>query len=204
MNGHSAADQVTFGYPVVLDLHGVRVLVVGAGPVAVRKISGLVIAGADVRVVAPEIDEQLDTAPLRTQIGDLRRRHYETGDLEGVRLVVTATGIEEVDAAVAADARARGIWVNAADQPADCDLILPAIARQGSISVAVSTDGKSPALAANLRDRIASLLTPELAALADDLAAERTAIKAAGGSTEDHDWSARIAAVLDRPSSVSG
>jgi siroheme synthase-like protein len=203
MNGHSAANPVRFGYPVVLDLHGVRVLVVGAGPVAVRKITGLVAAGADVRVVAPEIAEQLDAPPLRTQIGELRRRAYEPGDVDGVRLVVTATGIAAVDAAVSADARARGIWVNAADQPADCDLILPAIARQGSISVAVSTDGKSPALAANLRDRIASLLTPELAALADDLAAERTAIRAAGGSTEDRDWSARIDAVLDRPSTAS-
>jgi precorrin-2 dehydrogenase / sirohydrochlorin ferrochelatase len=194
---------VTFGYPVVLDLHGVRVLVVGAGPVAVRKITGLVAAGADVRVVAPEIDEQLDAPPMRAQIGELRRRDYETDDLVGVRLVVTATGIAAVDATVAADARARGIWVNAADQPADCDFILPAIARQGAISVAVSTDGRSPALAANLRDRIASLLTPELATLADDLGTERTAIKAAGGSTEDRDWSARIDAALDRPSTAS-
>ena len=103
---------------------------------------------------------------------------------------------------MAADARARGIWVNAADQPADCDFILPAIARQGSVSVAVSTDGKSPALAASLRDRIASLLTPDVATLADDLAAERAAIKAAGGSTEGHDWAARIDVVLDRPSTA--
>jgi siroheme synthase-like protein len=206
---------VTFGYPVVLDLHGVRVLVVGAGPVAVRKIAGLVAAGADVLVVAPEIDEQIDeqlagpteghgVGELRPgRIGELRRRVYETSDLDGVRLVVTATGVEAVDAAVAADARARGIWVNAADQPADCDFMLPAIARQGSVSVAVSTDGKSPALAAGLRDRIASLLTPEVGALAVDLAAERAAIKAAGGSTEDHDWSARIDAALGGSSTPS-
>jgi precorrin-2 dehydrogenase/sirohydrochlorin ferrochelatase len=194
--------QVTFGYPVVLDLHGVRVLVVGAGPIAARKIAGLVAAGADVRVVAPAIDEQVDAPPLRTQIGEVHRRSYAPSDLAGVRLVVTATGIASVDAAVAADARALGIWVNAADQPADCDFILPAIARQGSISVAVSTDGKSPALAANLRDRIAVMLTPELGALADDLAVERTAIKAAGGSTERREWSARIDAVLDRRSTA--
>ena len=184
---------VTFGYPVVLDLHGVPVLVVGAGPVAVRKIAGLVAAGADVRVVAPEIDEQLD----RQGVVEVRERVYEPDDLDGVRLVVTATGVEAVDAAVAADARARGIWVNAADQPADCDFILPAIARQGPVSVAVSTDGKSPALAARLRDRIASLLTPALATLAEDLAAERSAIRSAGGSTEDREWSARIDAALD-------
>ena len=190
--GLVSSDAVTFGYPVVLDLHGVPVLVVGAGGVAVRKIAGLVAAGAHVRVVAPEIDVRLDAARIR----EIRRRPYEAVDLDGVRLVVTATGVAAVDAAVAADARARSIWVNAADQPEDCDLILPAIARQGPISVAVSTDGRSPALAARLRDRIASLLTPELATLAEDLAAERSAIKASGGSTEERDWSARIDAVL--------
>jgi siroheme synthase-like protein len=203
-----SADPVTFGYPIVLDLHGVPVLVVGAGPVAVRKIAGLVAAGADVRVVAPEIDAQLEEHPLRDDvdelrpggIAELRRRAYEIGDLDGVRLVVTATGVEAVDAAVAADARSRGIWVNAADQPADCDFILPAVARQGPVSVAVSTDGKSPALAARLRDRIGSLLTPALATLAEELAAERSAIKAAGGSTENRDWSERIDAVLGGPS----
>ena len=92
--------------------------------------------------------------------------------------------------------------MNAADQPADCDFILPAIARRGSVSVAVSTDGKSPALAAHLRDRIASLLTPELAALAEDLAAERSLIKSAGGSTEGRDWAARIDTVLGRDSTA--
>ena len=187
------AHALKFGYPVVLDLHGVPVLVVGAGPVAVRKIAGLVAAGADVRVVAPHVDERLD----RDGIADLRARAYESGDLDGMRLVVTATGVEAVDAAVAADARAIGIWVNAADLPAECGFILPAIARQGPVSVAVSTDGTSPALAVRLRDRIATLLTPELATLADDLAAERSAIKTSGGSTEDHDWSARIDAALD-------
>jgi siroheme synthase-like protein len=195
-----SAATVTFGYPVVLDLHGVAVLVVGGGPVAARKIAGLVAAGAAVRVVAPEIDEQIEELTgelLPGRIGELSRRPYEPDDLEGMRLVVTATGVTAIDAAVAADARARGIWVNAADQPTDCDFILPAIARQGSVSVAVSTDGRSPALAARLRDRLASLLTPAVGALAETLAAERSAIKAAGGSTEGIDWSASIDAALD-------
>ena len=112
-----------------------------------------------------------------------------------MRLVVTATGDAAVDATVAADATAAGIWVNAADQPADCSFILPAIARNGPLAIAVSTGGASPALARRLRDRAGELLTDDVVALAADLAAQRAAVRAAGGSTEDVDWSAALDAV---------
>lgn len=179
---------VRFRYPVTLDLTDVLVLVVGGGPIGARKVAGLVAAGARVRLVAEHVSDELDTEPVH----DLRRRRYRASDLDDVRLVVTATGDTSVDAAVAADATERGIWVNAADQPDDCGFILPAIARAGPISVAVSTDGASPALAGYLRDRCAELLTDRVVALAEELAAERAAIQAAGGSTEDHDWRTRI------------
>ncbi len=97
---------------------------------------------------------------------------------------------------IATQARQRGIWTNAADQPVDCDFILPAIATAGRVTAAISTDGASPALAKALRDRCAQLLTDEVAALADELAAQRAAVKARGESTEDIDWSPRIDAVL--------
>jgi siroheme synthase-like protein len=115
-----------------------------------------------------------------------------------VRLVVTATGTP-VDAEVAAAASAAGVWVNAADRPDDCSFILPAVAPRGPLSIAVSTDGASPALAQRLRDRAAELLTDDVVALADRLAAERAAIKAGGGSTEDRDWSAELDAALGPP-----
>ena len=182
----------SFDYPVWLDLHDVPVLVVGAGPVAARKVEGLVAAGAAVRVVATSVAPALD----RATVAELHERRYEPGDLEGVRLVVTATGDAEVDATVAADATAAGIWVNAADQPADCSFILPAIARNGPLSIAVSTGGSSPALARRLRDRASALLTDDVVALAGDLAARRAAVRAGGGSTEDVDWSALIDPVL--------
>jgi precorrin-2 dehydrogenase / sirohydrochlorin ferrochelatase len=181
-----------FRYPVSLDLTGVTVLVVGAGRIAARKVDGLAAAGALVRVVAPEVSDELD----RAAVADLRRRRYEPADLEGVRLVVTATGDATVDGRVAADATAIGIWVNAADQPADCTFILPAIARHGPVSIAVSTDGASPALARRLRDRAGALLTDEVVALAADLAARRAEVRAAGGSTEDVDWSTLIDAIV--------
>lgn len=185
----------TFAYPVFLDLHGVPVLVVGAGTVAARKVAGLAAAGAVVRVVAPEVAPQLE----RDDVAELHTRPYQPGDLDGVRLVVTATGHADVDAAVAADATAAGIWVNAADQPSDCTFILPAVARHGPLSVAVSTDGASPALARRLRDRAAELLTDDAVALADDLAVRRAAVRATGGSTEDVDWSDLIDPVVPPP-----
>jgi precorrin-2 dehydrogenase / sirohydrochlorin ferrochelatase len=186
------SDAPTFAYPVVLDLHDVPVLVVGAGPVGARKVEGLAAAGARVRLVASVVSDTLD----RSLVDELVERPYQQADLDGVRLVVTATGDRVVDARVADDARRAGIWVNAADQPADCDLILPAIARAGRLSIAVSTDGASPALARWLRDRCAELLTPDVLAAADVLAAERAAVQASGQSTETVDWHSRLRSLL--------
>ena len=191
---------MAFGYPVVLDLTDVPVLVVGAGPIGARKVAGLAAAGAAVRVVAAHASDALD----RTLVAELRLRAYRADDLDGVRLVVTATGDPAVDAEVAADARRAGLWVNAADQPADCTFILPAVARNGPVSVAVSTDGTSPALARRLRDHAAALLDDTVVALALELAERRREVRNAGGSTEDVDWSSLIDPVLPPPGRGTG
>jgi precorrin-2 dehydrogenase/sirohydrochlorin ferrochelatase len=184
---------MAFGYPVYLDVHDVVVLVVGAGRVGARKAAALADAGAVVRVVAPDVDPELGAAA----VGSIARRAYEPSDLEGVRLVITATGIADVDSTVAADATARGIWVNAADRPVDCTFILPAVARRGDISVAVSTDGTSPAIASWLRDRIGDeILTDDVLAVAEKIATRRREVQTAGGSTEDVDWRAEIDRLL--------
>ncbi len=178
-------------YPVSLDLHGRSVLVVGAGRVALRKVSGLVAAGAKVTVVAPETDPGVD-ALAEAEVIAVERRAYRTGEADAYRLVVTATGVPDVDAQVAADADDAGVWVNAADDPANCSFILPAIHRDGPVSIAVSSSGTSPALASWLRDRTDGLIdellgdaTGEVAAL---LAAARAQVKATGRSTETIDW----------------
>ena len=90
---------------------------------------------------------------------------------------------------------------DAADRPEDCSFILPAVARNGPVSIAVSTDGASPALAQRLRDEAGALLTGDVAALADRLAAQRGTIRQLGGSTEQRDWSGEIDAVLGPPTS---
>lgn len=183
-----------FAYPVSLDLHGASVLLVGGGRVAARKARGLLAAGARVTVVAPDVCEELRSQP----VAEVLERPFEPDDVVGRRLVLTATDVPEVERAVAAAARRHNVWVNAADRPDECDFILPAIARAGRVSAAVSTDGASPALAIWLRDRVASMLDDGVADAAEELARRRARIKASGASTEDIDWLPQIDEILGR------
>lgn len=187
------AAAMAFDYPVFLDLRDVPVLVVGGGAVATRKAAGLAAAGAQVTVVAPQISDEV--AALAAHV---HQREYRPGDCGGFRLVFTATDNPSVNAAVAAEATAGGVWVNSADDPANCSFSLPAIARSGPVIVAVGTGGASPALASHLRDRIAAdHLGPHVGRAAADLAHQREEIRAAGGSTEDVDWTDRVRRALE-------
>lgn len=156
-------------YPIFVEMSGRPVLLVGGGHVALEKIGKLVDAGARVTVVSPEV-----IAPVRAYIerGDAtwEPRPYARGDVDGYEMVMIATDDGEVNAAVAEEARASGIWVNAADDVANCDFILPALAQRGTIAIAASTGGSSPALARWLRERLAEFLNDEVVALGDLLA----------------------------------
>jgi precorrin-2 dehydrogenase / sirohydrochlorin ferrochelatase len=155
-------------YMVCLDLEGRSCLVVGAGPIGLEKASGLAECGARVTVVAPHA-----VAGLAALDVEWLAREYQPGDLEGRFLVVAATSNEELNRRVFADAEARGLLCNVADVPELCSFILPAVHREGPIAVAVSTGGASPALAQVLRDRIAGLVGPEEARVAERLRALR-------------------------------
>lgn len=183
---------MAFDYPIMLDLTDVPVLVVGGGRVAQRKVEGLLRARADVTVVAPRIDDGVRALPVR-----LVERTYEPSDLDHVRLVITATDEAAVNAAVSADATRRGIWVNSADDPANCTFTLPAVARDGEVTVAVATGGASPALASHLRGEIEAWLG-EIGAgdAALTLGQQRNEMHANGDSTESIDWSDRVRAAL--------
>ena len=111
--------------------------------------------------------------------------------------MITATDDAAVNARVAADARGAQVWANSADDPQNCSFILPAVARRGLVTVAVSTGGASPALAGHVRSQIAEqVLTAEVEAAAVELARQRAEIHAAGGSTELVEWSGRVRAAL--------
>ena len=170
-------------YPVNLVVAGRRCVVVGGGAVAARKVAGLLAAGADVTVVAPDVDAGLATSGARVQ-----RRRYHSGDLDGAWLVIAAADDPEVNAEVHADGEAARVWVNAADAPEACSFTLPAVVRQGPVMVTISTSGHSPALAAWLKGHVADRLGPEFAVLAGLLSAARDQLKAAGRSTDEVDW----------------
>jgi len=126
----------------------------------------------------------------------LERRRYRSGEAAGYRLVVSATGIADVDGAVAADAEAAGVWVNSADDAERCTFLLPSVHRDGSVSIAVSTGGASPALATWLRRRVADDLGPGLGILAALLEEARQRVHAEGRSTEAIDWPALLDGAL--------
>jgi siroheme synthase-like protein len=164
-------------YPIFVEMNGRRVLLVGGGHVALEKIGKLVNAGAEVTVVAPEL-----IAPVREYIdagqATWQPRRYERGDVAGFEVVMIATDDGEVNAMVAAEARAAGIWVNAADDVDNCDFILPSLVQRGTIAIAASTGGTSPALARWLRERLEEFLTDEVVALGDLLADVRKLARA--------------------------
>ena len=178
-------------YPANLVLQGRRVLVVGAGAIAARKVEGLLACGADVVVVAPVVGEAIAALAAAGAV-NLCRRTYRADDLDAVWLVVTATDDRAVNRAVFSDGEARRIWVNAADDPASCSFTLPSVVRQGPIMVTVATGGHSPALATWLGRHVAGELGPEYAQLALLLAEARAALQAEGRSTEGLNWLSAI------------
>jgi precorrin-2 dehydrogenase/sirohydrochlorin ferrochelatase len=170
-------------YPVNLVLDGRRCLVVGGGKVALRKVEGLLACGGRVTVVAPRVDDALRSLPVTVE-----QRPWRPADLDGMWLVIAATDDPAVNRAVYDAGQRAGVWVNGADDPANCSFTLPSVVRRGDLQVTVSTGGRSPALATWLRRRLEGEIGPEYAVLLDLLATERDGLKAAGVSTEGLDW----------------
>ena len=152
-------------YPVFLDLSGRRCVVVGGGQVALRKVEALLGHGARVEVVSPALASELDDLAQSGQIRVLRRR-YQAGDLKGAFLAIAATDDRETNLQVVKEARDSAVLVNVADDPERSDFIVPSYMRRGDVTVAVSTGGKSPALARKMRTRLERELGDEYASLA--------------------------------------
>jgi precorrin-2 dehydrogenase/sirohydrochlorin ferrochelatase len=161
-------------YPVTLAVAGRRCVVVGGGRVATRKVTALLEAGAAVHVVSPALSDAIEALAAAGRI-TVERRGYQPGDLRGAFLAIAATDARAVNAAVAAEARAERVLVTVCDDPAASDVGGAAVIRRGALTVAVSTEGESPALAQLVREELAAFLTPEYATLLELAAAERRA-----------------------------
>jgi precorrin-2 dehydrogenase/sirohydrochlorin ferrochelatase len=161
-------DENVVLYPIFLDLSGRRCVVVGSGEVADRKTRRLLQARTEVVVISPEVRPELGSV-----VAEVHRRPYEAGDLEGAYLAFAATDARDVNAAVAEEAKKRGIPVNVADRPSEGDFVLPSVLRRGGLQVAVSTGGASPTLARRIKGELEEAFGPEWAGIVEELRVAR-------------------------------
>lgn len=190
----SQAAKAAQQYPINLELTGRPCLVVGAGNVAVRKIQGLVDAGAAITVVAPAIDPRIEAIADRQRAAldplEIRivRRRYWKHDLRGQWLVITCTDDADVNRQVYLDAEAARVWGNSADDPDHCAFTLPSVARSGDLQLTASTRGRSPALSMWLRRRFETDYDSRWSALLDLLADVRHEVRSELGTSEVPGW----------------
>ncbi len=175
--------------PLFLNLAGRQVVLVGGGRLATLKLSQLLASGALVRVVSPEISEEIVEAESRVATRSDRpvspegnrlhlvRRGFEATDLDGAWLVVTAA-TPEVNRQVAEAAEARRLFVNAVDDPVHASAFLSGIVRRGGVTLAISTEGHAPALTALLREGLDAVLPSDLETWMDHARRERAAWRA--------------------------
>ncbi|HZN52886.1 MAG TPA: bifunctional precorrin-2 dehydrogenase/sirohydrochlorin ferrochelatase [Methylomirabilota bacterium] len=147
-------------FPAFLDLRGRRCLVVGGGEIGERKTHALLDCGARVTIVSPSVTTRLAALAASGRLVH-RARPFRRSDPRGCALAVAATGDPRVDRVVAAAARRWRALVNVVDRPQHCDFIVPAVLRRGELQIAVSTGGRSPAIAREIRRRLERFFGPE-------------------------------------------
>jgi precorrin-2 dehydrogenase/sirohydrochlorin ferrochelatase len=168
-------------YPVMVQLEGRRVTVVGAGEVGLRKAGDLLSCGAQVRVIAPSVHAGF--AGLAEDYGDqleILQREYRAGDIIGSLLVFSATDDETVNRTVFVEARERSILMNAVDDPPNCSFIVPSSYRKGDLTLCISTGGASPAMAARLQRELQGHIPKDIDSMLEALNEARQLLK---GST---------------------
>jgi len=168
-------------FPMFVKLDGRRVVVVGGGEIATSKMDGLLQAGANIVVVSPALNAQL-TALARENRIVWREKEFSPGDLQEALLVIAATSVPSVNDAVYRAANARGILCNAVDDIENCHFYYGAVVQRGDLQIAISTNGKSPALAQRLRKELEVQFGTEYENWLEWLGAARDALRASGAS----------------------
>lgn len=172
-------------YPVNLKIAGRLCLVVGGGPVAVRKVEDLLIGGGTVRVVSPEAVPSLRQLAGSGRV-EWRQRPYRSGDLDGAFLAIAATNRPEVQRQVTKDAAAARVLLNSTDDPLACDFQVPSRLMRGDLLITISTGGASPAFSRRIRERLEAEFGWEYGVIVDLLGRLRTLVVGDGGEAADH------------------
>ena len=162
-------------FPFFIELTGKRGLIVGGGPVALRKAETLLPYGPALTAVSPQFVPGFQELSGLT----LLRQPFSEEALEGAYFAVAASGDRALNRRVSALCRARGILVNAADDRENCTFLFPALVREGSFSAGISTGGSSPSAAVWVRERLEELLPRDLGPLLEELEGLRPRVKAA-------------------------
>ncbi len=155
-------------YPIMLDINKKPTTVIGGGKVAERKVISLLEHGAKVTVISPQCTKTIENLWVENRI-QLMKRNYQTGDLVGSFLVYVATDDVNVSEGCHREAKENNIMINVVDVPYLCDFIVPAIHRQGSLTIAVSTDGKSPMFSRKIREELQQQYGKEYIVMIDTL-----------------------------------
>jgi siroheme synthase-like protein len=169
---------LTAMFPIFLKLEQRPCLVVGAGTIAVPKIASLLQAGGAVTVVAPEAQAAIAEQAAAGRLTWIQRE-FLPADMDGMFLVVAATDAQAVNHAVAEAARDRKVLCNSVDDPPDCDFFYPSVVRRGDLQIAISTAGKSPALAQRLREEVDAMVPDDTGTWLDALGETRLKMLAA-------------------------
>jgi precorrin-2 dehydrogenase/sirohydrochlorin ferrochelatase len=163
-------------YPIYIDIEDRSVVIIGGGEVCARKVETMLRYGARVTVVSPEATEEIERWAREGAVTFVRKR-YEASDLDGANIVIASTDDQKTNETIAADCRSRRIPVNVVDVTPLCEFIVPAIIEKGSVQIAVSTGGKSPALARTLKEDLQRTIGPEYAEVNDVLGTLREGAK---------------------------
>ena len=174
-------------YPVYLDVKERCCVIVGGGPIAEGKIAALLECGAQIRMISPEVTDEVqdmaDTGALR-----LEKREYRDGDLEGAFIAIAATDDTSLSRRIAKEAGERNVPLNVADVTHLCTFIAPAVVRRGEVTAAISTGGLSPALARKLRVELQASPALDYADMAPMLSEVRLELRQEGTAVDADHW----------------
>ena len=178
-------------YPASLNINGRKCLVVGGGQIALRKVLSLLEHGAVVEVISPTLCPELEDMARKNEVRAVTRE-YRPDDLNGVFIAIIATNDSKINRKIANEARKKLVLVNVVDDADYCDFIAPSYIRRGFISIAISTSGKSPALARKLRTRLEKEFGEEYSRLACLLSDVRSEILKKKIKINEEDWQEAI------------